>query len=238
MPTPALARTAARTSVRVDAVCAAATDLAREILVAEVGSEYVGEHRRTVGVADRLVEHQFASSQPGYVGWIWSVTVARSPRAKHATVCEVALIPAAEAVLAPVWVPWDQRLRPGDVGVGDLLPAAPDDERLMSSFLLSEDSDQTPDFQTNDSAALGRPRVMSFLGREQTAERWYESQAGPDVPIAKAAPGRCGSCGFYLALAGSMGSLFGACGNVYAPDDGRVVSADHGCGAHSEAVAS
>jgi hypothetical protein len=29
---------------------------------------------------------------------------------------------------------------------------------------------------------------------------------------------------------------FGACANEYAPDDGKVVSVDHGCGAHSEAV--
>jgi hypothetical protein len=26
------------------------------------------------------------------------------------------------------------------------------------------------------------------------------------------------------------------CANEYAPDDGRVVSLDHGCGAHSEAT--
>jgi hypothetical protein len=26
------------------------------------------------------------------------------------------------------------------------------------------------------------------------------------------------------------------CANSYAPDDGRVVSVDHGCGAHSEAL--
>ena len=39
-----------------------------------------------------------------------------------------------------------------------------------------------------------------------------------------------------MPLSGGLGRLFGACGNAYAPDDGRVVSADHGCGAHSEAV--
>jgi hypothetical protein len=38
-------------------------------------------------------------------------------------------------------------------------------------------------------------------------------------------------------LSGELGRLFGACANAYAPDDGRVVSADHGCGAHSEAMA-
>jgi predicted ATPase len=30
--------------------------------------------------------------------------------------------------------------------------------------------------------------------------------------------------------------VFGVCANSYAPDDGRVVSVDHGCGAHSEAL--
>jgi Protein of unknown function (DUF3027) len=30
--------------------------------------------------------------------------------------------------------------------------------------------------------------------------------------------------------------VFGVCGNLFAPDDGRVVSADHGCGAHSEVL--
>ena len=30
--------------------------------------------------------------------------------------------------------------------------------------------------------------------------------------------------------------MFGVCANEYAPDDGRVVSVDHGCGAHSDPV--
>jgi hypothetical protein len=37
-------------------------------------------------------------------------------------------------------------------------------------------------------------------------------------------------------VAGPLHGFFGACANEYAPDDGRVVSADHGCGAHSEAL--
>jgi hypothetical protein len=31
--------------------------------------------------------------------------------------------------------------------------------------------------------------------------------------------------------------VFGVCSNEYSPSDGRVVSYDHGCGAHSEGVA-
>jgi hypothetical protein len=79
---------------------------------------------------------------------------------------------------------------------------------------------------------------MSREGRLEAAERWYESDHGPTAPIAEAAPrhARCGTCGFYLPVAGSLRAMFGVCGNLFAPDDGRAVSADHGCGAHSEVV--
>jgi Protein of unknown function (DUF3027) len=81
-----------------------------------------------------------------------------------------------------------------------------------------------------------RARVLSAIGRDDTALRWYTSEHGPKTPLAHAAPGLCAGCGFYVRLAGPLGQVFGVCGNAYAPDDGRVVSVDHGCGAHSEAV--
>jgi hypothetical protein len=79
--------------------------------------------------------------------------------------------------------------------------------------------------------------VLSAVGREAAAERWHAGDHGPRSPLAHAAPARCASCGFFVPLSGDLGLLFGACANEYAPDDGRVVSADHGCGAHSEAMA-
>ena len=54
--------------------------------------------------------------------------------------------------------------------------------------------------------------------------------------MARLAPAHCGTCGFYLRLAGSMRAAFGVCGNELALSDGRVVSVEHGCGAHSEAM--
>ena len=54
--------------------------------------------------------------------------------------------------------------------------------------------------------------------------------------MARHAPGPCATCGFYLPLAGSLRQTLGACGNAYAPADGRVVTADYGCGAHSQAT--
>jgi len=87
-----------------------------------------------------------------------------------------------------------------------------------------------------DGAAARRSRVLSAIGRDETAARWYHSEHGPGTPLARSAPGPCVTCGFLTPLAGPLGRVFGVCTNEYAPDDGRVVSLDHGCGAHSEAI--
>jgi len=96
-------------------------------------------------------------------------------------------------------------------------------------------ADDEHDFgELDDELGLGRKRVLSVEGRELAAERWYDGSHGPDAALVETAPGICGTCGFLVRLDGPLGRLFGACANAYANDDGRVVSYDHGCGAHSE----
>jgi hypothetical protein len=229
-----------------DQLCAEAVDLARDALVAVVGAAQVGRHLGVQAEGERIVTHLFDCADPAYTGWRWAVTVVRAPRAKAVTVSETVLLPGPGALLAPDWVPWHDRLRPGDLGVGDLLPAPPDDERLVSLVALEGDDavtdwfDGDPDTGPAEPAELpapGRSRVLSAIGRENASERWYASEHGPRTPLAHAAPAHCVSCGFFVPLSGELGRLFGACANAYAPDDGRVVSADHGCGAHSESMA-
>jgi hypothetical protein len=230
-----------------DELCAEAVDLARDAIVAVVGAAVVGEHRGVQADGERIVTHLFDCTDPAYTGWMWAVTVVRAPRAKLVTASETVLLPGPGALLAPAWVPWHDRLRPGDLGVGDLLPAPPDDERLVPLVVLEGDDATTDwypgqeDVDVGEAAELltsGRSRVLSAIGRDGAAERWYSSEHGPRSPLAHAAPAHCLSCGFFVSLSGELGLLFGACANAYAPDDGRVVSADHGCGAHSEAVVS
>nr|WP_245736914.1 DUF3027 domain-containing protein [Micromonospora pattaloongensis] len=229
-----MTRTAAR-APRLDQVCANAVDVARDALIEVVEPTEVGEHLSATAEGDRVVTHLFECHLAGYRGWRWAVTVTRVPRSRHVTVCETVLLPGPDALLAPGWLPWQERLQPGDLGVGDLLPTAPDDERLAPGYLLSDDPAVE---EVSWELGLGRSRVMSREGRAETAQRWYDGDHGPEAPISVGAPraARCGSCGFYLPLAGALRLAFGVCGNVYAPDDGRAVSADHGCGAHSEAV--
>lgn len=215
-----------------DPACAAAVNLARQAAVEEGGAA-VGEHVGVVAEGDRLVAHLFDCLAPWYRGWRWAVTVVRAARAKNVTVDEVVLLPGPEAILAPPWVPWSERLRPGDLGVGDLLPTAEDDDRLVPSYAAGDDPAED---EVAWELGLGRVRVLSSIGRLEAAERWYNGAGGPAAAIAQAAPAKCDSCGFLIPLAGALRQLFGACANEFAPDDGRVVSLDHGCGAHSEAA--
>ena len=221
-------------AARLDQVCADAVGIARGAIT-DVDPADVGDHLEAIAEGDRVVTHLFESHLAGYRGWRWAVTVTRVPRSRHVTICETVLLPGPDALLAPGWVPWNERVQPGDLGVGDLMPTSPDDERLAQGYVLSDDAAVE---EVSWELGLGRSRVMSREGRIETAQRWYDGESGPEAPISVAAPrnARCGTCGFYLPLAGSMRSMFGVCGNLYAPDDARAVSADHGCGAHSEAL--
>ena len=223
----------AAADLQVDPQCAAAVDLARDAAV-EVAGPAVGDHLGVEAEDDRVVTHSFATTQPAYRGWRWAVTVARADGSDSVTVDDVVLLPGSGALLAPEWVPWSDRVSPGDLTPGDLLPPPADDPRLVPSY-ADVDAEQLP-FDLHRELGLGRPRVLSLDGRADAAERWYEGPGGPGTPMAKAAPGRCADCGFLTPLAGALGRVFGACANALAPDDGRVVALTHGCGAHSETV--
>jgi Protein of unknown function (DUF3027) len=103
------------------------------------GADRVGEHVGVTADGDRVVTHLFRCLDPAYRGWCWAITVARASRAKNVTVDESLLVPGPEAILAPDWVPWRERLLPGDLGVGDLLPAPLDDPRLVPAASLEGD---------------------------------------------------------------------------------------------------
>lgn len=117
-----------------DRLCAEAVDLARAAAEETAAPRVVGEHVGVQADGDRVVTHLFACQDPGYRGWRWAVTVARASRAKVVTLDETVLLPGPDSLLAPEWVPWNERLRPGDMGPGDLLPTDADDLRLEPGF--------------------------------------------------------------------------------------------------------
>lgn len=214
-----------------------ALDLARSAVLEDAGDpQLVGEYV-SVDFDDegRIASYLFEALLPAYKGWRWVVTIAKTDATSAPTVCDVVVLPGPDSLLAPAWIPYVDRLQPGDVGAGDVVPSSIDDARLVPGFaalLADEDLDATQMWELG----LGRARVMSIEGRDQASKRWYTGDRGPDSAIAKAAPKPCASCGFFIPISGSLRAAFGACANAISPEDGRVVSVDHGCGAHSEAT--
>lgn len=221
---------------KLDAVSAAAVDLAREALLEVTEPGQVGEHLRVEASGERLVTHVFACAMPGYSGWVWNVVLARAPRAKQATVCETVLLPGDGALLAPDWEPWSERLKPSDVGADDLLPYQEADERLEPGYEQTDDAEA--DRVAQWELGLGRPRVLSPVGREEAADRWFAGDFGPRPVSARKRRGTvtatCSSCGFLTLMAGSLRTEFGVCTNEWSVADGHVVHLDYGCGSHSE----
>jgi hypothetical protein len=239
-----------------DAACAEAVDLAFAAAEDVAGIGSVGRHLGVFPDGERIVTHYFAARERGYIGWRWAVTVTRASRSKQVTVDETVLLPGDGAILAPRWLPWSERIQPGDIGVGDLLPTAADDARLEPGYTGADEDepkplrapapipagDADPADPQRDSLpliafelGLGRPRVLSLVGRQSAADRWFES-FGPATPMAQAAPATCSTCGFLTILRGTLSQAFGVCANEYSPADGRVVALDFGCGGHSEAA--
>jgi len=200
-------------------------------LGAEAAGTAVGEHLDAVVEDPGTVTHYFAATHGGYRGWRWSVTVSTGGDDAPVTVNEIVLLPGPDALVAPTWLPWQERIRPGDLGVGDLLPTGEGDERLVPGYLASDD---TAVEEVALEIGLGRPKVLSRSGREDAAQRWRDGPHGPGSDMARAAPAPCGTCGFFLPLAGLLRGGFGVCGNAYAPADGAVVAVGFGCGAHSD----
>ncbi len=230
--------TASSSQAKRDATLVSAVDAARDAAETEAGSAMVGDHIAAVMEDERLATHTFVCLSPAYVGWQWAVTLARVPRAKTVTVTEVVLLPGPDALVAPEWLPWSDRVRPGDLGPGDVLPTPVDDARLVAGLTGEDDLESveslSPLRPSQWEIGLGRTRVLSPTGRDDAADRWVSGDFGPTAAMARQAALECATCGFLLPMGGALGQQFAVCANLMSPADGHVVSLTFGCGAHSE----
>jgi len=213
-----------------------AAELARGAAIEDSKNEkFVGSLLSVDTDDDHIATYLFEAFLPGYVDWRWAVTVAKVDQDSPATVCDVVLLPGPDSLRAPEWIPYSARVTKEDVSAGTIVPTEVDDARLVpASAVLPGDEDL--DLHELFELGAGRLRVLSIEGRDQAAKRWIDGDRGPNTDIARWAPKNCGTCGFYLPISGSLRQAFGACANAISPEDARVVSVNHGCGAHSEAI--
>ena len=220
-----------------------AVDIARQALLESIAAAHVGKALDSIvepseDPAATITSYTFECTSPGYPGWYWEVSLVEVNGQSELSVSEVNLLPGAAALVPEQWKPWADRVEAGDLGVGDLLPISENDERLTAGFTALGDledlaEDLAPLHPMQWELGLGREKVLSTIGLERAVDRWCEKQNGPRSAMAKSAPAHCGSCGFLVAIGGSLGQVFGVCGNEFGAADGQVVATTFGCGAHS-----
>lgn len=216
-----------------DGVLVKQVDFAREALADIAKPEEIGSHLRVESAGQRVVTHFFECCKLGYRGWVWAVTLARVPHARLGTVSETDLLPDQGALLAPPWIPWVQRLRPGDLSRKDATPYDPDDPFLDQGYeATGEDADEMALWELG----LGRKRVLNRVGRDAAVKRWLHDQHSRAELDRYGNPPQnpCSTCGYLWKVSGSLRLEFGLCANEWSPDDGHVVAMNHTCGAHSE----
>ena len=220
-----------------------AVEIARSALLESIPADHVGKALDSVvepteDSSATITSYTFECTSPGYPGWYWEVSLVEVSGQAELSVSEVNLLPGSAALVPEQWKPWADRVEAGDLGVGDLLPVSENDERLTAGFTALGDLDElsedlAPLHPVQWELGLGREQVLSAVGLERAVDRWFEKQNGPRSAMAKSAPAQCGSCGFLVAIGGSIGQVFGVCGNEFGAADGQVVATTFGCGAHS-----
>ncbi|MFG6443906.1 DUF3027 domain-containing protein [Microbacterium sp. P07] len=140
----------------VDADLLAARDLAVVALSEVTPAHTIGEPAGYTVEEGGAVSLRFANTLPGYPGWFWTVTVDRV-EGEAPTVLEVELLPGDGALLAPDWVPWDERLADYQAAQTALAEAAESGD--------DDDLDDDDDFDDDDEdAAVSRTHAGDVDG--------------------------------------------------------------------------
>lgn len=140
-----------RRTSKVDEILAAAKDMALQGVQEIAPAHAIGLVHHVRAEEERLSTHLFECTLPGYRGWFWFATLSRAPRSRVATICEVGLLPGDDALIAPDWVPWADRVRPEDLqenAVEENADSAEDTEAVESA-----ESGESVESAENESAA-------------------------------------------------------------------------------------
>ncbi|MEN9911429.1 MAG: hypothetical protein RLZZ441_997 [Actinomycetota bacterium] len=97
--------------------------------------------------SDGIANVRFGSNLPGYIGWDWVASLAVD--GKSTTVLETELLAGDDAIQAPEWVPWVDRLREYEesiaAGMEEAIVVVPDDELDEDDEMLDIDDDDDDD---------------------------------------------------------------------------------------------
>lgn len=82
---------------------------ARDVLEQTAPAEQIGQLADLVDQGDGVFAVRFQAIVPGYPGWLWTASMTQL-EGEEPSVLEAGLLPGGQALLAPPWVPWADRL--------------------------------------------------------------------------------------------------------------------------------
>jgi hypothetical protein len=141
-----------------DALAVAAHDVALAALHEITTPASVGAAAGYGIETDGTISLRFANTLPGYPGWFWTVSIGQVDGSEP-TVLEAELLPGDDALLAPDWVPWADRLAvypapPAERAAAAAAAAAADDgddaEGADDEFEGDEYDDEEDDLDEDD----------------------------------------------------------------------------------------
>ena len=150
-----------RRTSKVDEILAAAKDVALQGVQEIAPAHAIGLVHHVRAEEERLSTHLFECTLPGYRGWFWFATLSRAPRSRVATICEVGLLPGDDALIAPDWVPWADRVRPED----------------LEENAAQENAESAETAEAEESAESGEPAENKTAENESAVEEIAEAES-------------------------------------------------------------
>lgn len=150
-----------RRTSKVDEILAAAKDVALQGVREIAPAHAIGLVHHVRAEEERLSTHLFECTLPGYRGWFWFATLSRAPRSRVATICEVGLLPGDDALIAPDWVPWADRVRPED----------------LEENAAQENAESAEATEVEESAESGEPAENKTAENESAVEEIAEAES-------------------------------------------------------------
>jgi hypothetical protein len=183
-------------SIDADQVLLAAVDVARAPLLDITPADTIGEPVGHVVEGEHVLSLLFECTMSGYPGWHWNVSMSRIDEQSDPFVLETELMPGGDALLAPEWIPWSDRL--SDYRAAQDLVAAQaaadalddeeyeDDDEALDAELDEDDFDDDHGDDVLDGIDFETGLTASELDPGEADESEAETDDGAPEPPAAA----------------------------------------------------
>ena len=157
-------------------------DLALEALN-EVAQGSFGDFVDEKEIEKGAIDLRFLCTMRGYDGWHWVVTLTQPDKRKEAMVAEINLIAGENALLAPEWVPWAERLAQFRAELKEAGKANSDaeaDELIADMASALSDHEQADETQDDSDAGSVKPPLKARVRKRLVKREQQDENQDPD----------------------------------------------------------